>query len=543
MPVLERVAPFQPDFHRDSVSSNSGILELLISTTLKIVTILNNHLISNMPFSVVIPYQFYNLVMVFVTILALLWGMVAVKRFYRMLRIRSAVLTDRIIQIRGMGSYLTYFDGATRTHMDAVVHTRQSMPPVSMAALPVTAVSKNAFLVGYKGEGRFEISIEVSVLCRTKVILLINFNSENFQRMNLSQGTTEHTNSSVQPHSRQFFSLTGLRDEQVSTGSYSFPRFQRDECCSFECLSTEVQEGHHTVKLSLLHIMNSWIGDNLRESRSGEHVITDKLSFAVMLVPAEDGRTNSPPTTVIAAGNGRGGARRVETGQSVSMYNTSGDDEEEGSGSAHRPYEDQQLANGNTARGRLQFFRPAGRNPMTSEGIFSSESNATSPNRSGFAKLASSPVHELGGGAPQAAGAMFASVFVYSFNMAGLRTAATAPSEDSSIASSGRRLGMSPNQWMLPADGTEVLVLDRSGHLFTSQEVFGLAHPKAAAAPRPSELTLAQSAQQPQREQGAAQGETPEAAAGAPGLGGCFVAEDCVVCLTVPKQVLLLPCR
>mgnify|MGYP005993375531 CR=1 FL=1 len=533
--MLERVAYFGDP----TELSAAVILELLISTTLIIVPILNNHLISNMTFSVVIPYQFYNLVMVFVTILALLWGMVAVKRFYRMLRIRSAVLTDRIIQIRGMGSYLTYFDGATRTHMDAVVHTRQSMPPVSMAALPVTAVSKNAFLVGYKGEGRFEISIEVSVLCRTKVIVLINFNSENFQKMNLSQGATEHTNSSVQPHSRQFFSLTGLRDEQVSTGSYSFPRFQRDECCSFECLCTEVQEGHHTVKLSLLHIMNSWIGDNLRESRSGEHAITDKLSFAVMLVPAEDGRTNSPPTTVIAAGNRRGGARRVETGESVSMYNTSGDEEEEGSGSA----QDQQLANGNTARGGLQFFRPAGRNPMTSEGIFSSESNATSPNRSGFAKLASSPVQELGGGAPQAAGAMFASVFMYSFNMAGLRTAATAPSEDSSVASSGRRLGVSPNQWMLPADGTEVLVLDRSGHLFTSQEVFGLAHPKTAEAPRPSELTLAQSAQQPQREQGAAQDETPEAAAGAPGLGGCFVAEDCVVCLTVPKQVLLLPCR
>jgi uncharacterized membrane protein YgcG len=90
-------------------------------------------------FDVVLPYQFSNLIFVFVTTCTLLWGMVALKRFYRMLRVRSAVLTERLIQIRGLGSFLSFFDGATRMHLDAVVHTRQSMPPVSMQPLSLLA--------------------------------------------------------------------------------------------------------------------------------------------------------------------------------------------------------------------------------------------------------------------------------------------------------------------------------------------------------------------------------------------------------------------
>lgn len=92
-----------------------------------------------------LPIQYYNIIYIFITILVLLWFMHAFLRFYRVLALRQSYLTDRLIQIRGLGSYLSYFDSATDTHLHAVVHTRQSKPPVGIPMVYVPVILENVY--------------------------------------------------------------------------------------------------------------------------------------------------------------------------------------------------------------------------------------------------------------------------------------------------------------------------------------------------------------------------------------------------------------
>lgn len=65
----------------------------------------------------------------------MLWFFKAIYRFYYALNVRNAILTDRLVVINGLGSYLSYFSGATSAHLHAIVHTRQTMPPVKMKSI------------------------------------------------------------------------------------------------------------------------------------------------------------------------------------------------------------------------------------------------------------------------------------------------------------------------------------------------------------------------------------------------------------------------
>eukprot|EP01039_Chlorochromonas_danica_P007723 gene7723-8534_t len=64
-----------------------------------------------------------------------LWFLKAALRFYRVLRIRDGVLSERVIAIDGLGSFLSYFESATRAHVHAIAHTRQALPPEKMRLL------------------------------------------------------------------------------------------------------------------------------------------------------------------------------------------------------------------------------------------------------------------------------------------------------------------------------------------------------------------------------------------------------------------------
>lgn len=112
----------------------------------------------------------------------------------------------------------------------------------------------------------------------------------------------------------------------------------------------------------------------------------------------------------------------------------------------------------------------------------------------------------------------------------------------------------------VPVPVSEMLLFDLSNQLYSSQEIFGLgpsAVPPAAAAAspgssevRPAETLLdlggsasASSTPAPPPAAVSSSSTSPSATAAAVASGGKYVAEDCVVCLTDPKEIALLPCR
>lgn len=76
-----------------------------------------------------LPSQYFNVLFLIISICVILWSFRAFKRIMRLARVRSAVLSGRLVHIRALGSALANFDGATQLHIDAIVHTRQAYPP------------------------------------------------------------------------------------------------------------------------------------------------------------------------------------------------------------------------------------------------------------------------------------------------------------------------------------------------------------------------------------------------------------------------------
>lgn len=167
-----------------------------------------------------VPYEFSNIIMILVCILTLLWLLKASLKFYRTLRIRqadektllrftssivknnsfeprAAFLTERIVEIRGISSYLSYFEGATSSHVNSIVHTRQSKAPVSVSVVynpfivtHATAVlspssasilklnprSSNHYINNENSVKKmFEFILDVSCTVESRVVVLLNF--------------------------------------------------------------------------------------------------------------------------------------------------------------------------------------------------------------------------------------------------------------------------------------------------------------------------------------------------------------------------------
>lgn len=108
-------------------------------------------------------------------------------------------------------------------------------------------------------------------------------------------------------------------------------------------------------------------------------------------------------------------------------------------------------------------------------------------------------------------------------------------------ASSSSEPSSSPSQAaaMTP---TELLVVDPLCYLYNSQEIFGLS--SAAVVSSSSATEPATTSAPPQSSDQTSAASPPKASAAALfSTGGRYVEEDCVVCLTDPKEIALLPCR
>ena len=58
------------------------------------------------------PYEMSNTINILTSILLLLWLIRSFRKFWFALKIRSSIIEGRCVQVRGLGSYLSYFEGA-----------------------------------------------------------------------------------------------------------------------------------------------------------------------------------------------------------------------------------------------------------------------------------------------------------------------------------------------------------------------------------------------------------------------------------------------
>ena len=498
-------------------------------------------------FNVVIPYQYYNLVLVFVTILVLLWGMVAIKRVYRMLRIRSAVLSDRLINIRGLGSYLTYFDGATRSHMDAVVHTRQSMPPVAMEQLNVTSVIKD-IEISSDGQGDYFLKVNAVSSVSSRVIVLFDFNVRNLQQL-MVQARTDSTGTYLSD-SRIFTAITGLKPAQHRLNSVMFPHFQRNEVCSFECLSEDVGPGERSLRMPLPATVSSFFRDKVAQPSTAD--ATSKLVVAVMILPTAISSSRAVSNHANRSHHASSPSSRKSNSR-VGVANDDKDEDEDGRRQQHggddlEAAEDEllQAHEGDTDKDDASVQSSSdsgtGRNPL----VKGKKGN----NNNSYANVTAEPAEDGSSPGGHVVQSVLAGIFVHNVHLPALRSSRADGSSSSSTAPS------------------ELIVLDRQLNVYSSLEVFGLAAATSATSSssssssssstssssgtssslavqdRPAERATPNDAFATNAEAAAPKQQQQEAvAAAAVCCGGSFIAEDCVVCLTDHKEVLLLPCR
>ena len=128
------------------------------------------------------PWQMYNTLSILVAALLLLWVTHALRRARKMWNLRAAVLSSRLVQVRGLGSYLEYFAGATPAHVDHMVHTRQVEPPTQVRSLyiPFSLQSVKVERLGKQNALQFELDFSCDVPCR--VVVLTHFRTDVFKQ-------------------------------------------------------------------------------------------------------------------------------------------------------------------------------------------------------------------------------------------------------------------------------------------------------------------------------------------------------------------------
>lgn len=122
------------------------------------------------------PWQVYNTLSIFIAALLVMWFVHALRRVSKVISLRAAVLSARLVQVRGLGSYLEYFSGATSAHVNYMIHTRQVEPPTHVRSVHVPFSLQQTKLQRLGNLLSFDIEFWCAVPCR--VLLLCHFRAD-----------------------------------------------------------------------------------------------------------------------------------------------------------------------------------------------------------------------------------------------------------------------------------------------------------------------------------------------------------------------------
>lgn len=174
----------------------------------------------NPPVSLRLTAEGANLLCVLTAVILVLWGMRSLKRLYRALRVRTAMLTGRLVHIRAVGSSLPFFEGATQAHVDAIVHTRQSYPPLKIQSMYVPYKIKEVTLREKEAQ-KIVLSLNIWVATTCRVWIVSNFHTDSFKEAFMASIRNESLNhSKININIRKRKGGPNSGDNQTSTGIF-----------------------------------------------------------------------------------------------------------------------------------------------------------------------------------------------------------------------------------------------------------------------------------------------------------------------------------
>lgn len=200
------------------------------------------------------PYV--NVTMVFIFVLLVIWFLKAVKRFYRAILLRRAVQSGSVVQIQGLGSYLSYFDGATRNHLNSIVQTRQSKPPIPVNVVYVSLYIESVKLAMVTSD-QFVLELKFSAFIPGKLYLMTKFNSASFKeavhgvckqrRQQGGHGTSRDANTIL----RDTIFHTERTSYTQASGSVSLPYLVQRQIALNEGFVHECRLGTQNINVSI----------------------------------------------------------------------------------------------------------------------------------------------------------------------------------------------------------------------------------------------------------------------------------------------------
>eukprot|EP01038_Epipyxis_sp_PR26KG_P012758 gene12758-17104_t len=192
-----------------------------------------------------------------------------------MLRIRGAYLSDRLVRIQGLGFALSFFDGATQSHLNSIVHTRQSKPPIIIPTLLIpfsisNSVATPAILHASASPSSYRLSFSIQTMAPLKLVLLFNFNLPSFKKAVLDSLAVSGISLINQIVDTDIPDLeTSLNGLSVVNEPITVTQLQGEKygICQRESLAVEIPIGSKIVNFDLIQSMTQHIHNAIRAVR------------------------------------------------------------------------------------------------------------------------------------------------------------------------------------------------------------------------------------------------------------------------------------
>jgi hypothetical protein len=165
------------------------------------------------------------------------------------------MMQDSLVQIQGLGSYLSYFDGATSAHLHSIVHTRQTKPPVEMPMVFVPCSLLKATVYADHPE-RSTLEIQFNATVPGKLIFMLNFHLGRFRAAVAANSSHRKRNNVWVDGSNvslrdSIFSLDQQSISSVSdTRKYNLTYLAEHECCDRACVKYDCSVGTETFQFN-----------------------------------------------------------------------------------------------------------------------------------------------------------------------------------------------------------------------------------------------------------------------------------------------------